>query len=108
MAHVLVAALPFAGHVIPFTGVFNRLDERGHRVIFYSGSRYRHVIEAPLALGVPAGYRCAIVHTINAALTRLHNKSRARIGLRPTNRPGLEGTWSSTADMAQDVRERDR
>lgn len=200
MAHVLLAALPFAGHVIPFSGVIRELQERGHRVSFYSGRKYRDVIEqsgaslvpftaakdfndadiersfpemsgrsrlssmltsfrevffgtapgqaqdienlhrqdqidliisegtcvgpslvhetlgipyitmsqAPMALGVSAVYRFAIDHTINAALTRMHNKARARIGLQPANRPGLEGTWSRTVVVAQGVRELER
>lgn len=41
MARILVAALPFAGHVGPLAAVAGELVRRGHRVVAYSGAKYR-------------------------------------------------------------------
>ncbi|WP_123697242.1 glycosyltransferase [Agrococcus jenensis] len=40
MAHILVTAMPFAGHVRPMTAVAAALLDRGHRVTAYTGARY--------------------------------------------------------------------
>ena len=40
MARILVAAMPFSGHVAPMSGVVAELASRGHDVVVYTGSRY--------------------------------------------------------------------
>ena len=42
MARVLVASLPFAGHVGPTSAVAGELLRRGHEVVAYTGTKYRH------------------------------------------------------------------
>lgn len=40
VAHILVTAMPFAGHVRPMSAVAAALLERGHRVTAYTGAKY--------------------------------------------------------------------
>ncbi|MGM1028330.1 MAG: glycosyltransferase [Actinomycetota bacterium] len=40
MTHILVTAMPFAGHVRPMAAVAVALLERGHRVTAYTGAKY--------------------------------------------------------------------
>ena len=40
MAHLLVTAMPFAGHVRPMTAIAAALLERGHEVTAYTGAQY--------------------------------------------------------------------
>ncbi|WP_405216945.1 glycosyltransferase [Agrococcus sp. Ld7] len=40
MPHLLVTAMPFAGHVRPMTAVAGALLDRGHRVTAYTGAAY--------------------------------------------------------------------
>ncbi|WP_347754311.1 glycosyltransferase [Agrococcus sp. ProA11] len=40
MTHLLVTAMPFAGHVRPMTAVAGALLDRGHRVTAYTGAEY--------------------------------------------------------------------
>ncbi|MBO1769502.1 glycosyltransferase [Agrococcus sp. TF02-05] len=40
MAHLVVTAMPFAGHVRPMTAVAAALIARGHRVSAYTGAKY--------------------------------------------------------------------
>lgn len=42
---ILVASLPFAGHVGAMAAVSNELVKRGHDVIAYTGAKYRHRFE---------------------------------------------------------------
>ena len=42
---ILVASLPFAGHVGALAAVSNELVRRGHDVIAYTGAKYRHRFE---------------------------------------------------------------
>lgn len=44
-ARILVASLPFAGHVGALAAVSNELVKRGHEVIAYTGAKYRHKFE---------------------------------------------------------------
>ncbi|KAA9393159.1 glycosyltransferase family 1 protein [Kocuria coralli] len=44
MAHVLLAAMPFAGHVYPMAGLARALLDRGHRVGLYTGTKYAAVV----------------------------------------------------------------
>ncbi|MGP5292541.1 glycosyltransferase [Brachybacterium tyrofermentans] len=53
MAHVLLAAMPFAGHVLPFVGVVRELQHHQHRVSFYTGVKYRGVVERSGATWIP-------------------------------------------------------
>lgn len=41
----LLAATPFAGHIHPMLGLARALIGRGHRVIFYTGEKYRRAVE---------------------------------------------------------------
>ncbi|MGW4212238.1 glycosyltransferase [Lentzea sp. NPDC004789] len=42
---ILVASLPFAGHVGAMAAVSNELVKRGHHVVAYTGAKYRHRFE---------------------------------------------------------------
>lgn len=53
MAHILVAAMPFGGHVPPVAGVATALVERGHRVTFHTGAKYRRQAQATGATWLP-------------------------------------------------------
>lgn len=218
MSTFLLAATSFAGHIHPMAGLARALTGRGHRVIFYTGHKYRHDVErcgaiwagwthardfndadpaasfpamargkglsgvfisfrdlffgtavgqaqdilelhqrftidamvaegtcfgpalvhdlagipyatfslSPLALpsqdlppaGVPvrpgrsrigrlrdAALRGAVDGTINAVFRRLHNQVRAEVGLPPSERLGVEGTWSQQLLLAQGVQD---
>jgi UDP:flavonoid glycosyltransferase YjiC (YdhE family) len=50
---VLVAAMPFAGHVAPLAGVAAELCRRGHDVVAYTGSRYAERFTAVGATWLP-------------------------------------------------------
>lgn len=41
MARILVASLPFAGHVAALSGVAGELVRRGHDVVAYTGAKHR-------------------------------------------------------------------
>lgn len=53
MARILVAAMPFAGHVAPISGVVAELIARGHDVAVYTGRRYLARFEELGAAGIP-------------------------------------------------------
>ena len=53
MASVLLCATPVHGHVTPLLAVARYLVERGHRVRFLTGSRYREAAEATGAQYLP-------------------------------------------------------
>jgi UDP:flavonoid glycosyltransferase YjiC (YdhE family) len=42
VATILLASMPFAGHVGPLSAVSAELIRRGHEVIAYTGAKYRH------------------------------------------------------------------
>lgn len=44
-ARILLASLPFAGHVGALAAVSNELVERGHDVVVHTGAKYRHKFE---------------------------------------------------------------
>ncbi|WP_168023470.1 MULTISPECIES: glycosyltransferase [unclassified Kocuria] len=45
--HILIAAMPFSGHVLPLLGVAHALVNRGHSVTFYTGAAFQtHVKSA--------------------------------------------------------------
>lgn len=46
MSRFLLASTPFAGHVYPMAGLGRALVARGHEVVFYTGAKYRTVVEA--------------------------------------------------------------
>jgi UDP:flavonoid glycosyltransferase YjiC (YdhE family) len=50
---VLVAAMPFAGHVLPMTAVAAELVRRGHEVVAHTGARYGSRFEAAGAGWLP-------------------------------------------------------
>ena len=41
MARILVASMPFAGHVGPMSAITTELIRRGHEVVAYTGAKYR-------------------------------------------------------------------
>lgn len=45
MSRLLLASTPFAGHVHPMAGLARALVARGHEVVFYTGAKYRAVVE---------------------------------------------------------------
>ena len=51
--HVLVAAMPFAGHATPMVSLAAELVRRGHEVLAYTGARYGGRFEAVGAFWVP-------------------------------------------------------
>ncbi len=53
MARILVTSMPFAGHIGPMTAVAAELARRGHRVVAYSGAKYRERFVAVGAEWVP-------------------------------------------------------
>lgn len=46
MSRILIAAMPFSGHVAPFRAVVRELVRRGHEVRVYTGSAFRERLEA--------------------------------------------------------------
>jgi UDP:flavonoid glycosyltransferase YjiC (YdhE family) len=53
MGRFLLTAMPFTGHVTPLTTVARQLVDRGHEVRFYTGTRFRDLVEASGATLVP-------------------------------------------------------
>jgi len=53
VARILVASLPFAGHVGPMNAVAGELTRRGHEVVAYSGAKYRERFAAAGAAWLP-------------------------------------------------------
>lgn len=53
MSAVLLCSTPVHGHVTPLLAVAHHLSQRGHRVRFLSGAKYRDVIEATGAEFLP-------------------------------------------------------
>ncbi|WP_127820287.1 glycosyltransferase [Microbacterium sp. CPCC 204701] len=53
MSRFLLTTMPFTGHVGPMIAVARELVGRGHDVRFYTGSRFRHRVEASGARLVP-------------------------------------------------------
>lgn len=53
MARILLAPMPFTGHVIPVLAVARELVERGHDVRVYTGSAFRNRVEAAGVRFVP-------------------------------------------------------
>ncbi|WP_279402921.1 glycosyltransferase, partial [Arthrobacter sp. JCM 19049] len=43
LARFLLAATPFAGHVVPMLALAGTLVGRGHQVRFYTGEKYAHL-----------------------------------------------------------------
>src|SRR5687767_1350405 len=41
MARILIASLPFAGHVGPLSALAGELARRGHEVVAYTGAKYQ-------------------------------------------------------------------
>ena len=53
MARIIVASLPFAGHVGPMTAVAGELASRGHQVLAYTGAKYAQRFQAAGAQWLP-------------------------------------------------------
>lgn len=53
MARILVASLPFAGHVGVMTAVAGELTRRGHEVVAHTGAKYRQRFAAAGATWLP-------------------------------------------------------
>ncbi|MDL9978166.1 glycosyltransferase [Microbacterium sp. ASV49] len=53
MARIMMAAMPFTGHVAPMLAVAEELTARGHHVRFYTGAAFRSRVEAVGAQHVP-------------------------------------------------------
>jgi MGT family glycosyltransferase len=80
MARFLVAAHPAAGHIGPLVPVVRALRARGHSVAWYTGSRYRGVVEAAGASYVP------YVHARDVDSARLDEEFPGRVGTRGIGR----------------------
>ncbi|WP_040165139.1 glycosyltransferase [Microbacterium gorillae] len=87
MAHVLVAAVPFAGHARPAAGVAAELVKRGLRVTAYTGERHRALFEA-------AG--CRVVSWRRA---QDFDESRLTETFPATGRPGVRGLVANVRDV---------
>ncbi len=53
MGRFLLTAMPFTGHVTPVAAVARQLVDRGHDVRFYTGTRFRALVETAGATFVP-------------------------------------------------------
>jgi UDP:flavonoid glycosyltransferase YjiC (YdhE family) len=53
VARILVASMPFAGHVGPMGALAAELTRRGHQVVAYSGAKYRERFTAAGAAWLP-------------------------------------------------------
>jgi len=53
MARILVASMPFAGHVGPMSAVAGGLTRRGHEVVAYTGAKYQERFAAVGASWLP-------------------------------------------------------
>jgi UDP:flavonoid glycosyltransferase YjiC (YdhE family) len=53
MARILVASLPFAGHVSPTAALAGELVKRGHEVVAYTGKKYRERFSSAGATWLP-------------------------------------------------------
>ncbi|KAA6434888.1 glycosyltransferase family 1 protein [Agrococcus sediminis] len=87
MAHLLVTAMPFAGHVRPMTAVAAALLARGHRVTAYTGDRH---VEAFDRLG------CETLVWRDALDFDEHRLAEAFPGVAP---PGPLGTLANLGEL---------
>lgn len=53
MAKILFASVPLSGHVHPALPIAGKLVEKGHKVVWYSGSFYKDIIERSGATFIP-------------------------------------------------------
>ncbi|HEV2661312.1 MAG TPA: hypothetical protein VGU68_11965, partial [Ktedonobacteraceae bacterium] len=67
MANILISTMPATGHVNPFLLVAKKLVERGHQVLWHSGSVVAEQIEATGARFVPMHHTRDIVDTMREA-----------------------------------------
>lgn len=51
--HILIAAMPFSGHVLPLLGVAHALVNRGHSVTFYTGAAFQTHVKSAGATWLP-------------------------------------------------------
>ncbi|WP_157674323.1 glycosyltransferase [Agrococcus carbonis] len=87
MAHLLVTAMPFAGHARPMTAVAAALLERGHRVTAYTGAAYADAFDE---LG------CEVVQWRDAQdFDELHVAAT----FPRVDRPGLLGSFGTLRDL---------
>ncbi|WP_306232121.1 glycosyltransferase [Agrococcus beijingensis] len=87
MAHIVVTAMPFAGHVRPMTALAAALLARGHRVDAYTGARYA---DAFAELG------CEIIPWREAQDFDEHRLSET---FPETDRPGVRGMLAMLRDV---------
>lgn len=87
VAHILVTAMPFAGHVRPMAAVAAALLERGHRVTAYTGAKYAAEFTS---LG------CAVV-PFRAAQD--FDDARLAETFPATGKPGVRGLVASVRDV---------
>lgn len=87
MAHILVTAMPFAGHVRPMAAVAAALLERGHRVTAYTGAKYAAEFSS---LG------CA---TVPFRAAQDFDDARLAETFPATGRPGVRGLVASVRDV---------
>lgn len=87
VAHLLVTAMPFAGHARPMTAVAAALRERDHRVTAYTGGRYADAFDE---LG------CEVVLWRDAQDFDEHDVAETfpKVG-----RPGRRGTIANLRDL---------
>ena len=87
VAHLLVTAMPFAGHVRPMTAIAGALLEQGHRVTAYTGGQYADAFDH---LG------CDVVQWRDAQDfdERAIAETFPRVGL-----PGMRGTFANLLDL---------
>ncbi|MGC5077806.1 glycosyltransferase [Agrococcus sp. DT81.2] len=87
MAHILITAMPFAGHVRPMAAVAAALLERGHRVTAYTGAKHT---DAFAALG------CA---TLPWSAAKDFDDARLVETFPATGAPGIRGLIASVRDV---------
>jgi UDP:flavonoid glycosyltransferase YjiC (YdhE family) len=87
VAHILVTAMPFAGHVRPMAAVAAALRERGHRVTAYTGAKYTADF---------ARLGCATVSWLAA---QDFDDARLAETFPETGRPGMRGLIANVRDV---------
>ena len=55
MARILFATMPITGHVNPGLPIARKLVSKGHRVSWYTGSKFKAIIESAGCNFIPAG-----------------------------------------------------
>ena len=87
VAHILVTAMPFAGHVRPMAAIAAALLERGHRVTAYTGAKYAAQF---------ASLGCA---TVPFRAAQDFDDARLAETFPDTGKPGVRGLIASVRDV---------